>query len=111
MPVETEGAEEVTTFTPCRDRVLLKRTDGQSKTESGFVIPEAAKEKPTECEVVAVSPSYVSEFTGTTMYPFVEVGQRVLIGKYSGSSEIKLDGVDHIVVKWDEILGIKKEQE
>lgn len=94
------------TFTPVKDRVLLKRVDGKSKSDSGFVIPDAAKEKPTECEVIAISKGYVSEYSGAFMDAPASVGDRVMIGKYSGSSEIKLDGVEHIVVRWDEILGV-----
>ena len=94
------------TFTPVKDRVLLKRVDGKSKTDSGFVIPDAAKEKPTECEVIAISTGYVSEYCGMMILPPAIPGDRVMIGKYSGSAEIKLNGVEHIVVRWDEILGV-----
>lgn len=95
------------TFKPFRDRVLLKRIDSSSTTKSGFVVPDSAKEKPTECEVIAVSNGYINEF-GTMLEPEVEIGDHVLIGKYSGSAEIKLDGVEYAVVRWDEILGVKE---
>ena len=97
-------------LTPLRDRVLLKRIDGGSTTKSGFLVPETAKEKPTECEVIAIGAPYINEFNTFMTCP-VKVGDRVLIGKYSGSSEIKLDGVEHVAVKWDELIGIKTSTE
>ena len=96
------------TLTPLRDRVLLKRIESGSTTKSGFILPETAKEKPTECEVIAIGAPYINEFNTFMTCP-VKVGDRVLIGKYSGSSEIKLDGVEHVAVKWDELIGIKGE--
>ena len=97
-------------FIPLRDRVLLRRIDTTSTTKSGLALPDTVKEKPTECEVIAVSTGFVSEFSGAEMKPPVKVGDRVLIGKYSGSSEIKLDGVEHVAVKWDELIGILKKE-
>ena len=95
------------TFTPIRDRVLLRRIDGGSSTKSGMIIPDAAKEKPTECVVVAIPKPYLTDW-GTILASPVEVGDVVLIGKYSGSSEVKLNGVEHVAVRWDEIIGIKE---
>lgn len=92
---------------PLRDRVLLRRIDGESTTKGGFIVPDVAKEKPTECVVVAVAEPFTNEF-GTHMICPVSVGDHVLIGKYSGSNEIKLDGVEHVSVKWDELIGIKR---
>lgn len=97
-------------FTPIRDRVLLRRIDTGSTTKSGLALPDTVKEKPTECVVVEVSAGYISEYSGTEMLPPVNVGDRVLIGKYSGSQEIKLDGVEHVAVKWDEIIGVLKKE-
>lgn len=97
-------------FTPLKDRVLLRRIDGAATTKSGLALPDTVKEKPTECEVVAVSAGFISEYSGVEMLPPVKVGDRVLIGKYSGSQEIKLDGVEHIAVKWDELIGILKKE-
>lgn len=97
-------------FTPLRDRVLLRRVDASATTKSGLTLPDTVKEKPTECVVVAVSAGFISEYSGTEMLPPVNVGDRVLIGKYSGSQEIKLDGVEHIAVKWDELIGILKKE-
>lgn len=92
-------------FIPLRDRVLLKRIEAAAN-KSGFVIPETAKEKPTECEVVAIGAPYVNEFNTNMVCP-VKVGERVMIGKYSGSNEIKLNGVEHVSVKWDELIGVR----
>jgi chaperonin GroES len=93
-------------FKPLRDRVLLKRIDGGSTTKGGYIVPDTAKEKPTECEVIAVGEPFTNEFNTLMRCP-AEVGDHVLIGKYSGSNEIKLDGVEHVSVKWDELIGIK----
>jgi len=95
------------TFKPIYNRVLLKRIDGGSTTKSGMIVPDTAKEKPTECEVIAIGEPYVNEFNTNMVCP-VAVGDRVLIGKYSGSNEIKLNGVEHVSVKWDELIGVKR---
>jgi co-chaperonin GroES (HSP10) len=100
-------------FTPVKDRVLLRRIGGGSSNKYGLQIPETAKEKPTECEVIAIAQGYVSEYCGTFIGPPVSVGDHVMIGKYSGSNELKLKDdsgveVDHLAVKWDEIIGVIK---
>jgi chaperonin GroES len=86
-----------------RDRVILRRVEKEAETNSPFITPEVAKTKAAECEVVGVSAGYMSDF-GVWFAPPVAVGQRVLIGKYSGS-EHKVDGEDLIFVRWDEVLG------
>jgi chaperonin GroES len=91
-------------FVPLRDRVCLRRVE-QVKKESPFIDPETAKQKPTECEVVAISTGYMSEY-GIRFLPPVKVGQRVLIGKYSGS-EHKVDGEELLFVRWDELLAVE----
>ena len=96
-------------FTPLGDRVLLRRVDSGSVSKAGFAIPDAAKEKPTECEVVAVSSGYTTEWGQFLICP-VNVGDRVLIGKYSGANEVKLDGVEHIAIRWSELIGIVKRE-
>jgi|FreactTroBogLake_1042271.scaffolds.fasta_scaffold31345_2 chaperonin GroES len=96
-------------FQPIYNRVLLKRIDGGSTTKSGMIVPESAKEKPTECEVVAVGATYTNEFNTVMSCP-VSVGDHVLIGKYSGSNEIKLNGQEYVSVKWDELIGVKSVQ-
>jgi len=97
-------------FRPIYNRVLLKRIDGGSTTKSGMIVPESAKEKPTECEVVAIGEMYTNEFNTIVSCP-VSVGDRVLIGKYSGSNEIKLNGQEYVAVKWDELIGVKSVEE
>lgn len=91
-------------FEPLGDRVLLRRVDKGNTTSAGFVIPDSAKEKPTECEVIAVGKPYTNEFN-TPMTAPCKVGDRVLIGKYSGSNEIKLNGEDFLAIRWAELIG------
>lgn len=89
---------------PLQDRVLLKRLENEEMTAGGIIIPDTAKEKPQECEIIAVGPGKVLE-SGELRKPAVSAGNRVLIGKYSGS-EIKIDGEEHIIVREDEILAV-----
>jgi chaperonin GroES len=89
---------------PLHDRILAKRIVEQDKTSGGLFIPDNAKEKPMEAIVVAVGTGKRSE--SGTVYPLsVVAGDRILIGKYSGS-EIKLEGTDHIIVSEDEVLAV-----
>ena len=90
---------------PLYDRIVVKRlTETDEKTASGLFIPDSAKEKPQEGEVVAVGHGKRLE-NGTITALDVKVGDRILFGKYSGS-EIKLDGQEYIIMREDEILGI-----
>lgn len=89
---------------PLYDRVLLKRLEVEEKTAGGIIIPDTAKEKPQECRVIAVGPGKILD-NGQVRTPAVKEGDRVLIGKYSGS-EIKIDGEEHLIVREDEILAI-----
>lgn len=89
---------------PLQDRVLLKRLEVEEKTAGGIIIPDTAKEKPQECKVIAVGPGKILD-NGELRKPGVKAGERVLIGKYSGS-EIKIDGEEHIIVREDEILAV-----
>ena len=91
------------TFQPLQDRILIRRIEAATKTESGLYIPEQAKERPIEGEVIAVGPGRYAD--GMLHEPRVKPGDRVLFGKYSGT-EIKIDGVEHLVVREDEILGV-----
>ena len=91
-------------FRPLGDRVLVKRVEEESKTKGGIIIPDTAKEKPMEAEVVAVGDGKINE-NGTRNPMSVKAGQKVLIGKYSGT-EVKIDGIDHVIVREDEILAI-----
>ena len=89
---------------PLGDRVLLKRIELQEQIRGGIIIPDTAKEKPQEAEVVAVGEGKFDD-SGKRVPMTVKAGDRVLIGKYSGQ-DIKIDDVEHIVVREDEILGI-----
>lgn len=89
---------------PLNDRVLLKRLEAEKKTSGGILIPDNAKEKPAEGQVVAVGNGKILD-NGSRQTLSVKVGDKVLFGKWSGN-EIKVDGEDHLLVKEDEILAI-----
>jgi chaperonin GroES len=89
---------------PLQDRVILKRVKEEEKTKGGIIIPDTAKEKPIEGEVLAVGSGKVLD-DGTVQKLTVKVGDRVLFGKYSGT-EVKLDGEERLIVREDDILGI-----
>jgi chaperonin GroES len=89
---------------PLNDRVLVSRIEGEEKTVGGIIIPDTAKEKPQEGKVIAVGPGKVNE-NGERSPMAVKAGDRILFGKYSGS-EIKIDGVEHLIMREDDILGI-----
>lgn len=89
---------------PLYDRVIIRRLEEEEKTKGGIIIPDTAKEKPAEGEVVAVGSGKVTE-KGELRPLQVKKGDRVLFGKYSGN-EIKLDGEEHLILKEDEILGV-----
>ena len=89
---------------PLQDRVLIKRIDEQEQVRGGIIIPDTAKEKPQEAEVVAVGPGKVND-DGKRVAVDIKVGDKVLVGKYSGS-DIKLDGEDFVIVREDEILAV-----
>ncbi len=89
---------------PLHDRVILKRIEEEEKTKGGIIIPDSAKEKPLEGEVVAAGPGKVME-NGTKVALSVKAGDRVLFGKYAGT-EVKIDGVEHLIMREDDIMGI-----
>jgi len=89
---------------PLHDRVLIKRLDAQEEVRGGIIIPDTAKEKPQEAEVVAAGPGKLND-DGSRQPMDVKAGDRVLIGKYSGS-EIKIDGDDFVILREDEILAV-----
>jgi len=89
---------------PLGDRVLVKRIELQEQIRGGIIIPDTAKEKPQEAEVVAVGDGKFDE-AGKRIPMTVKSGDRVLIGKYSGQ-DIKIDDVEHTILREDEILGI-----
>ena len=89
---------------PLHDRVVIKRLDEGETRSGGIIIPDTAKEKPQQGEVIAVGSGKLLE-TGERMSPEVKAGDRILFGKYSGS-EVKLGGEDYLILKEDEILGV-----
>jgi chaperonin GroES len=89
---------------PLGDRVIVKRVEGEEKTKGGIIIPDTAKEKPIEGEVVAVGKGKVLD-SGKLVELVVKAGDRVLFGKYGGT-DIKIDGEEHLILREDEILGI-----
>ena len=89
---------------PLRDRVLVKRVEAQEQRIGGIIIPDTAKEKPQQAQVIAAGNGRINE-DGKTVPLDVKVGDYVLIGKYSGT-EIKLDGEEYLIFREDEILGI-----
>jgi chaperonin GroES len=89
---------------PMNDRILVLRVEEEQKTAGGIIIPDTAKEKPMEGKVVAVGPGKIND-EGHRMPLDVKVGDRVLFSKYSGT-EIKIDGVEHLFMREDDILGI-----
>jgi chaperonin GroES len=89
---------------PLQDRILVRRVAEEEKTKGGIIIPDAAKEKPAEGEVIAAGNGKVDE-KGKVRPLAVKKGDRILFGKYSGN-EIKIDGVDHLILREDDILGV-----
>ena len=91
-------------FRPLHDRVVVRRIDAEEKTAGGIIIPDTAKEKPSEGEVVAVGPGARNE-KGELAPLDLKAGDRILFGKWSGT-EVKLDGEDLIIMKESDILGV-----
>ena len=93
-----------TKFTPLHDRILVRRVDEADTTRGGIIIPDSAKDKPQEGEVISTGKGKVNE-EGKVRPLDVKEGDRILFGKYSGT-EIKLDGEDFIIMREEEVLGI-----
>jgi len=91
-------------FRPLHDRVVVRRIEAQEKTSGGIIIPDTAKEKPQEGEVVAVGPG-ARDDKGTLVQLSVKAGDRILFGKWSGT-EVKIDGEDLLIMKESDILGV-----
>ena len=91
-------------FTPLHDRVVVRRLEGDEKTAGGLIIPDSAKEKPSEGEVISVGAGARDE-DGDRIAMDVKAGDKILFGKWSGT-EIKLDGEDLLIMKESDILGI-----
>jgi chaperonin GroES len=89
---------------PLQDRLIVKRLEGEEKTKGGIIIPDAAKEKPMEGEVVAVGKGKVSE-DGKVRPLDLKAGDRILFGKYAGT-EIKLDGEEYLIMREEDVLGV-----
>jgi len=91
-------------FRPLHDRVVVRRIEAEEKTSGGIIIPDTAKEKPQEGEVVAVGPGTRDE-SGSLVELSVKTGDRILFGKWSGT-EVKIDGEDLLIMKESDILGV-----
>ena len=91
-------------FTPLHDRILVRRVEEAETTRGGIILPDTAKEKPQEGEVISVGKGKINE-EGKVRPLDVKEGDRILFGKYSGT-EIKLDGQEYLILREDEILGI-----
>jgi chaperonin GroES len=89
---------------PLHDRVIVKRIEEEQKTKGGIIIPDTAKEKPLEGEVVAVGTGRILE-NGSVRALAVKKGDRVLFGKYAGT-EVKIDGAEHLLLREEDIVGI-----
>jgi chaperonin GroES len=91
-------------FTPLHDRVLVRRIEGEEKTKGGLIVPDTAKEKPSEGEVIAVGEGARTE-KGELIAMAVKVGDRILFGKWSGT-DVRLEGEDLLIMKESDILGV-----
>jgi chaperonin GroES len=91
-------------FRPLHDRVVVRRLDAEEKTAGGIIIPDTAKEKPMEGEIVAVGPGARNE-KGELVALDVKAGDRVLFGKWSGT-EVKIDGEDLLIMKESDVMGV-----
>ncbi len=89
---------------PLHDRIIVRRVEGEDKTKGGIIIPDTAKEKPLEGVVVAVGTGKILD-DGKVVALAVKEGDRILFGKYSGT-EVKLEGVEHLIVREEDILAI-----
>jgi chaperonin GroES len=90
---------------PLADRILVRRIEEKETVRGGIIIPDTAKEKPQEGEVVAVGPGRLAEDGKTRVAMEVKKGDRILIGKYSGT-DVKIDGVEYTILREDDVLGI-----
>jgi chaperonin GroES len=95
-------------FRPLHDRVVVKRIDAEEKTAGGIIIPDTAKEKPQQGEVIAVGPGGRDE-SGKLIPLDVKAGDRVLFGKWSGT-EVKIDGTEYLIMKESDIMGVLVEE-
>ena len=96
-------------FRPLHDRVVVKPIDAEDKSAGGIIIPDTAKEKPSQGEIIAVGPGGRDE-AGKLVPLDVQVGNRVLFGKWSGT-EVKIDGVEYLIMKESDIMGVLEESQ
>jgi chaperonin GroES len=96
--------ESTMNFQPLADRLLVRRIEEQETVRGGIIIPDTAKEKPQEGEVVAVGPGRLTE-DGKRIAVEVKKGDRILVGKYSGT-DVKIDGTEYTILREDEVLGV-----
>ena len=96
-------------FRPLHDRVVVRRIEAEEKSTGGIIIPDTAKEKPSQGEVIAVGPGGRDE-AGKLIPIHIQEGDRVLFGKWSGT-EVKIDGVEYLIMKESDIMGILVETE
>jgi chaperonin GroES len=94
-------------FRPLHDRVVVKRIDAEEKSAGGIIIPDTAKEKPSQGEIIAVGPGGRDE-AGKLVPLDVKTGDRILFGKWSGT-EVKIDGVEYLIMKESDIMGVLEE--
>jgi len=94
-------------FRPLHDRVVVKRIDAEEKSAGGIIIPDSAREKPSQGEIIAVGPGGRDE-SGKLVPLDVQVGNRILFGKWSGT-EVKIDGVEYLIMKESDIMGVLEE--
>ena len=93
-------------FRPLHDRVVVRRIEESDRSKGGIIIPETAKEKPQQGEVIAVGPGKISD-EGKRIAPDVQVGNRVLYGKYSGT-EVNVEGEEYLILRESDVLAIIK---
>jgi chaperonin GroES len=96
-------------FRPLHDRVVVKRIDAEEKSAGGIIIPDTAREKPSQGEIIAVGPGGRDE-AGKLVPLDVQVGNRILFGKWSGT-EVKIDGVEYLIMKESDIMGVLEESQ
>jgi chaperonin GroES len=99
-----EGVTMTMKVHPLADRVLVKRLEDTETSRGGIIIPDTAKEKPQQGEVIAVGPGRLTE-DGTRIKLEVKKGDRILMSKYSGT-EVKIDGEDYVILREDDVLGV-----
>jgi chaperonin GroES len=102
--IESPYGEKSMKFRPLHDRVVVRRVEGEEKTKGGIIIPDTAKEKPQEGQVIAVGPGARDE-SGKLVPLDVKAGDRILFGKWSGT-EVKIDGEDLLIMKESDVMGV-----